>query len=47
MVVVDIVAGAASLVKVVWRAFVLVDSEGALYVFPHLSGALAQMPWWV
>lgn len=28
-------------------AFVLVDSEIALHAYPHLSGRLAQTPWWL
>lgn len=28
-------------------AFVVVDSEDILHISPHLSGGLAQRPWWL
>lgn len=31
----------------VFEALVVVDSEDALHVSPHLSGGLAETPWWL
>lgn len=51
MVAVDTLARGGVLVEALHKvgtgAFVVVDSEDALHVSPHLSEGLVQTPWWL